>query len=102
MQTPLPTALDHAAIVALADGQTGLLCGGLIGPGSTQSACYFYNSTSNGWTNAPSLKVARYAHGMAMYKGKVYVYGGMDNIGTVLNSVEVYGTSRWALMPFTM
>ena len=100
----MPSQLSSHAIVALADGQTGLLCGGQSGRlwASAQSACYYYLSVNDSWSPGPSLNVSRAAHGMALYKGKVYVYGGVNVDGDDLSSVEVLTTSGWQLLPFGM
>jgi hypothetical protein len=64
----------HTA-VALNDS-CALVCGGekSDSAGSAQSACYTYSSTMDAWasTNA-QLNTARWAHGMAMYKGSLHL-----------------------------
>ena len=87
----------------LADGQTGLLCGGWCND-TAQSACYYYSSINNTWTSAPSLTVARAWHGMAVYGGIVYVYGGQNSGHMVheLSSVEMLNGSTWDVLPFEM
>ena len=94
----------HHAIVTPASGQTGLLCGGSTENSwsDVQSACYYYSPTTDSWLHGPSLNVARWGHGMALYKEKVYVYGGMNVNSTLLSSVEVLTTSGWQLLPFGM
>ena len=103
LQSPLPLKLTNHAVVALADGQTGLLCGGYDGT-AYQTACYYYSSSADAWTAAPGLNVPRIGLMMQLYKGKIYAYGGGGSDGTPLSSVEVLVTAGkyWQVMPFTM
>ena len=96
----MPTPLTTPAIVTLADGVTALLCGGYDGM-MVHAECYYYSSTNDTWTAAPSLNVARTGHGMAVYKGRVYAYGGEDANINMLSSVEMFVTGgKWQLLPF--
>jgi N-acetylneuraminic acid mutarotase len=73
------------------DGEKALVCGGFQTNDEndtiTSDACYIYNAASDKWTANWTMNIARAGHGMSVYKGKVYVYGGW-NIGT-LASIEV-------------
>jgi hypothetical protein len=78
----MPKALQyHTAVMIETRGTSGdvvensvttaLVCGGAttFTADSAQSACYSYAPDGDAWTNALSLKTARWAHGMAVYKG---------------------------------
>ena len=62
----MPQPLAFHAAVALADGLTGLVCGGLNALYNPQAACYYYNSQTDTWTSAPALNVARGYPGMVL------------------------------------
>ena len=97
----MPLSVYEHAVVTLADGQTGLLCGGWNGT-VWQSACYFYSPTSDAWTSAPSLNVARSWLGMALFKNRAYAFGGWNG-SEYLSSVETLTpASGWQLLPFGM
>lgn len=66
----MPTRLyDHQG-VALDNGASVLLCGGLtrLNQTSVTSACYTY-SGGMAWKSLVSMNVARSAHGMTVYRG---------------------------------
>ena len=98
----MPTVITAYAAVTLADGQTALLCGGR-NETDFQHACYYYFSENDTWTSALSMNVARATHGMALYKHKVYVYGGTNATGDAIGSVEVLADDgEWQVLPFGM
>jgi hypothetical protein len=96
---PVPTA--NQAAVAL-DDDTALMCGGDNAlTGSAYRVCFIYAASTNAWTAYKwSMNEARIAHGMAVYKGRVYVYGGYDRIRKkAFSSAEILSESKgWDLM----
>ncbi|CAM6002047.1 unnamed protein product [Sphagnum balticum] len=90
-RAPMPQALaTHAG--AQLDQYIAMVCGGRNEHDKVESACYLYNATEDVWTVMPSMHKERRAHGMTVYKGRVYVYGGYsrhaDDDTAMLSSVE--------------
>jgi len=94
----MPTALDSHAALQI-DHAIALVCGGYNG--RVQSACNMYHATDDVWSPASTMNAARHSHGMAVYNGRAWVYGGYDPSGVgFLSSVEWHGlddmsTGKW-------
>jgi len=72
-------------------------CGGSIGAqlyvagGATLKVTESFNARTYTWTRLADLPQATYATGNAVYKGKLYCFGGADDwMGKVLNNVQIY------------
>ncbi|CAB3983991.1 E3 ubiquitin- ligase NRDP1 [Paramuricea clavata] len=48
-----------------------------------------FNLFNQTWTQLPRLKIARHASAAVMFKNQMFVYGGFNDSGTSLNSIEV-------------
>ena len=49
-----------------------------------------YNSAQNQWIYVSDMNIARCAHAACVMRGKIYVVGGLDNDGNVVNEIECY------------
>ncbi|CAM6003359.1 unnamed protein product [Sphagnum balticum] len=68
----------------------GLVCGGLVKNVPTKT-CYTYASANDMWSLFPSsLNTARSWHGMVIYNGSPYVFGGSTATTAFDNTVEKY------------
>jgi len=94
----MPTAIaSHAALQI--DHAIALVCGGHSGY-NLQSACNTYHAMDDVWSPVSAMNAARQSHGMAVYNGRAWVYGGRDGAGHLLSSVEWHGlddmsTGQW-------
>lgn len=72
-----------------------------IGTISVLSTVEVYDPSTDTWTGAPSLAVPRHSAAMAASGGRVYVLGGADALGRVLESVESWapGETAWRAEP---
>jgi len=63
-----------------------------------------YASANDVWTSATQMNTARGGHGMAVYKGRVLVYGGIDVNNQILSSVEMLSVDghTWQTLPTAM
>lgn len=69
-RTSMSTAIYGHTAVNLEIDDTVLVCGGSVNAeGEAQAKCDVYDAIRDKWTVAASMKTARYAHGMAIYKG---------------------------------
>jgi hypothetical protein len=89
----MPVATAGHAVAAL-DDDTALLCGGWNQvTQSVYATCFVYIARANEWSSCKwSMNAGRSEHGMAVYKSRVYVYGGYDG-NQLLASVEVLSDS---------
>lgn len=79
--------------VAVAYNNFAYLIGGTSGSTASTAVAtiYEYNATANTWsTSRTSMSVARYMHCGAVYEDKIYIFGGRNTSGTVLDSVVQY------------
>ncbi len=57
------------------------------------------SSSVSPWKTKTSMPTARYGFGIAVYNNKIYVFGGVNQFGTYLSTVEVYdpSTDTWTI-----
>jgi len=92
---------DHAAVAL--DANSILVCGGFALPHTVLGACNTYDATADAWTAGKPLKKERFAHGLALYKGRVFAYGGRDVNAQTLASVEMMdSTQGWQILAWPM
>ncbi|MDQ7827142.1 MAG: hypothetical protein RDV48_30370 [Candidatus Eremiobacteraeota bacterium] len=94
---PMPSAVSNAAVLAF-KGRI-LVIGGNDTKGATNLFRAF-NPLTGEWSGLPPMPAARYAHMAGIYRGKVYVFGGMaEKNGSPLyvKAVESYdfGRKKW-------
>jgi hypothetical protein len=99
LRAPIPvTVYEHAVVAPTND--TVLLCGGWQNH-AIANRCYLYTPSTDKWDDAWPMNYNRTGHGLSLYKGSVYAYGGYN--GTFLSSIEVLSlTHGWSVMPYLM
>ena len=55
-----------------------------------QNSTVIYNVKKDVWTEAPSFNIARNAHSSCVVGSKVYIFGGEDVDGSLINTIESY------------
>ncbi len=102
-RTAMTTALTRYAAVSIS-ADIALVCGGIDSNKNTTSMCSTYSSSNNSWASAMNMTTARSGHDMVVLDGKcththtqiqtstgaIYIVGGRDATGAVLNTVELY------------
>ena len=78
--------LSRANFAAVKLGKGILVSGGNNQEQGVTNSCEYY--INDAWTEYPAMKVKRQAHSMCLYKGCVYVFGGMDESNKQLTSIE--------------
>ncbi len=96
----LAAVTRYAAVSISAD--VALVCGGIGASKNTSNQCSTYSAANNLWTAAMNMTTARSGHDMVVldglckhthtqiFPGEIYILGGRDANGTVLNTVELY------------
>ena len=94
----MPTALHHTAMASaggklyvmggVINGQGGPHPNGAEWTGSTNAQCY--DPATDKWTVVKALPHSTAAAGVVAFEGKIYVIGGIDIDGFVLDLVQVY------------
>ena len=49
-----------------------------------------YDYSENQWKYVSDMNIARSSHAACVMRGKIYVVGGLDNDGNVVNEIECY------------
>src|SRR5207248_1662385 len=97
---PYPgTARDHTALVTVG-GFLYLIGGVTAWPQPSVTTVNVYDPSTNAWTSAAPLPIARGATGAAVLNGKIYVTGGLE-AGASVPDFTVYdpGTNTWTTLP---
>lgn len=55
-----------------------------------QNSTIGYDVAEDTWSLAPSFKIARNAHSSCVVGSKLYIFGGEDAEGTLINTIESY------------
>ena len=100
-ETDLTRARDEAVAVGV-DGLVYLLAGHSQSPNIVLNTIERYDPAKFGfWENRQSLTVGRRFPGAAVVAGQIYVFGGYDNTGDKLGSMERYtpSTDSVSLLP---
>jgi len=106
----MPVARFGSSSLAFEDpmGAFAVVCGGqdyVDGKDAQHAECMAYSTSNDEWLMMKkwSLNEKRASHGMTVYRGRVYVYGGNQGLALtikVLNSVEMLDTEHgWQMMP---
>ena len=99
LMTEMPQSVGRYYSVCRIEG--GLLVTGGQKGGRTTNKCWFYDLATKKWEAMPRLITARDSHRCVSLGGCVYVMGGFDEDGDVLDSVECLNRKRqeWHPMP---
>jgi Kelch motif/Galactose oxidase, central domain len=89
---PMPTPRAYLTVVAGIDGKIYAI-GGVDGSGHTVATVEVYNPTTNTWAAGPSLNTPRSHLAGTEAVDFLFVAGGQDASGTILNTTEIYSLS---------
>ena len=94
---PYPLIIESTAVTS--DGTFGYSAGGFAG--SPTNAFYRYDLVANTWTPLANMTTGLYEAGIAYAANtnKIYVFGGIDAQGFVLNTTQIYdiATDTWTI-----
>jgi N-acetylneuraminic acid mutarotase len=66
-----------------------LIGGLLLGSTTNTNRCFEYDPTTDTWTEKTAMPTTREDFGSAVYNGKIYCFGGVNN-GTLYKKLEIY------------
>jgi RHS repeat-associated protein len=94
---------NFGASVALIDGKYAIVAAGGENGSTVLNSVESYDPSTNLWTTWATtsfMKVKRKGFGLAFVCGKLYAFGGMNDLGQYVKSVEVYDdtTKTWTLI----
>src|SRR5262249_34902126 len=97
---PMIQARQTHSATLLADGRV-LIAGGCLSydESSATASAEIYDPTTNTWSPAASMPVARYGHLAALlHNGKVLIMGGLDTAGQPIGTTPLYdpATNSWS------
>jgi subtilisin family serine protease/N-acetylneuraminic acid mutarotase len=98
VKASLPIPVDFASAVSV--GGKVYLAGGSRDDYPYETALhslYVYDPAADTWTQGASMMEDRMGHGALEVDGKIYVFGGMNDVDGYLSSVEIYDpdTNSW-------
>lgn len=67
--------------------------------GQSSGYIFAFNPANNSWTSIPGLRYTRYSPTVAALNGKLYIFGGTETNGKLVNVVEEYDTvsNTWSI-----
>lgn len=83
----VPVALEVP--VAVSDGTSIFILGGISGAGATSNAMYKYVPATNTYTTMAPFNVSAWAHSAVVANGRIVKFGG-QTIGATLDATEIY------------
>ncbi|MBU1935762.1 T9SS type A sorting domain-containing protein [bacterium] len=78
------------------NGAELIFVGGITEAGMVTGATDAYRMNSNSWANIATACEPRYAHGIAVYGGNVYIFGGTDGFATMTSAQKLPGSGNWS------